>query len=105
MNLSPELASLLSYEECSGSLLESEPSRFEHLEISQVPFGATFIHGTMSWCRCAADSILLLNYERANGFEALSLWDLTKSKAWLESEREVNDSYVIISSREFDGGS
>lgn len=105
MILNPELVSLLSYQQCSGSLLESQPSRFEHVEIGQVPFGSTFINGTMSWCSCAADSLLLLNYERANGFEALILWDLATSTEALENEREVNESYVIISSREFNVGS
>lgn len=92
LDLTPELAQTLwvSSTEC---FFNEQPDRFEHVEITQVPFGDQFEKGTMLWSRTAADALLLLAYERNSGFNAVLLWDLAES--------DDSSSYVVMSSREW----
>lgn len=52
----------------------------------------------MFLCRTASDALLLLAYERAQGFNALLLWDLADAS---QSQSQDHMSYVVMSSRKW----
>ena len=101
LTLSPAQAGLLWSQSCEN-LLASQPNRFEHLEIDVLPFGHEFEGGTMFWCEMASDLLLLQAYERADGHNALILWDLAiAEKAVANDYKGPIDAYVLLSSREW----
>ncbi|MBW4079175.1 MAG: hypothetical protein HIU84_11830 [Acidobacteria bacterium] len=96
--ITPELAGTL-YDTASECFFNDQPERFEHVELNQVPFGTEFDKGTLFWSTTAADALILLAYERASGFNALLLWDVTESNITIDSNREVFRAHVVMSSR------
>ena len=55
LTLTPELAQQL-WVSASGSFLDAQPERFEHMQVLQVPFGHEFKEGTTFWCSTASDA-------------------------------------------------
>jgi len=90
VTLTPELADKLSTVK-TKCFFEEQSGRFDHAEMIDTPFEADFAQGTMFWCDTVSDALLLLMYERAEGFQALLLRDLA-TRVY---------TYVVMSSRAY----
>lgn len=78
------------------AFVREQPCRFEPHGDGD-PLSPSWEHGQMTWCATAADALILRAYERANGYEAMILWDL----AVAETEAYPPDAWVVLSSRAF----
>jgi len=101
LTLSPAQAELLWSQSCEN-FLTSQSNRFEYLENDVLPFGPEFDVGTMFWCETASDLLLLQAYERADGHNALVLWDLAiAEKAVADNYKGPIGAYVLLSGRKW----
>ncbi len=87
-HLTADEISLLAYSHCHNFVPE-QPDRFETVGAGN-PCADEYAKGTLSWCYTAADGMLYLAAERAQGFSAMLLGDL-----------EDPDKWIVLSSRPF----
>ena len=85
----------------TSSLYEEQPERFEVVGGYDLPLpnDPLFASGTMFWCDCTANMLLLRSYEQGRGHTVTVLWDLNEA-AVARREARPHAAYVVLSSRD-----
>ena len=64
---------------------------FEFIEDDHIPHD----QGTLSWCRVAADALVLVNHYRENGIQAYVLHDIGKTEDLIDGLERNKDNPIV----------
>ena len=83
----------LSYSRCSAAdyLNQDRWDWIEFIEDDPIPHD----QGTLTWCRVAADALMLVNHYRENGIQAYILHDISKGENLIDALESNKDNPIV----------